>query len=55
MSKSSMTCIHKDVCLKRSMFVFQYYIVTGRYDEIENAQKTLDIGVNCENWKEESA
>lgn len=50
MSKSCLTCAHKNVCLKRSMFVFQYYIVAGRYDEVKSAQEGADIGVGCDDW-----
>lgn len=50
MSHSCLSCIHKDVCLKRGMFLFQYYIVTGRYGEAEDAKENLDIGVGCENY-----
>lgn len=50
MSKSCMNCAHKDVCLKRGMFLFQYYIVTGRYGEIEAAKENLDIGVDCKDY-----
>ena len=53
MSKSCLTCAHKAVVLKRSMFVFQYYIVTGRYDEVKSAQEGVDIGVSCEDWLKE--
>lgn len=50
MTTSCLNCIHKDVCLKRSLFIFQTFIATGRYDEVADVQKNLDIGVGCENW-----
>lgn len=50
MTTSCLNCIHKDVCLKRSIFIFQTFIVTGRHDEVADAQKGLDIGAGCENW-----
>lgn len=53
MSKSCLSCSHKDVCIKRGLFVFQMFIQTGRYGEVEEAQKKLDIGVGCENWEEQ--
>lgn len=50
MTTSCLNCIHKDVCLKRSLLIFQTFIATGRYDEVADAQKGLDIGGGCENW-----
>lgn len=51
MSKSCLTCVHKEVCLKRGMFLFQFYVATGRYGEIEEAKEQLDISVDCKDWK----
>lgn len=51
MDKSCQTCVHKEVCLKRGMFLFQTYLVTGRYGEIEEAKKQLDISVGCNDWQ----
>ena len=48
---SCLRCVHEDVCIKRSMAVFTLFIQMGRYDEAKEAQKDLDIGVNCENWE----
>lgn len=50
MTKSCINCIHKDTCLRRGMLLFQWYIVTGRYDEAEKAKKTLNIGVDCNDF-----
>lgn len=52
MSTSCLTCIHKEVCLKRTMFLFKHYFLAGKYDEIEGAKERLDIGVGCKDWKE---
>ena len=51
MDRSCLCCAHKDVCVKRSMAVFTLFIQTGRYDEVKEAQKNLNIGVDCENWR----
>lgn len=50
--RSCLSCPHKEVCIKRSMVVFSLFIQTGRYDEVKDAQKNLDIGADCENWSE---
>lgn len=52
MEKNCLTCIHKDVCIKRSTTIFALFIQTGRYDEVKDAQANLDVSSDCENWKE---
>ena len=54
MEKSCLTCIHKDVCIKRSTTIFMLFIQTGRYDEVKDAQANLDVSSACENWKEDA-
>lgn len=51
MSKSCLSCTHKDVCLARTMFIFNYFIVPERYNEVAIAKETVDIGVDCKNWQ----
>lgn len=55
MSKSCTKCVHKDVCLKREMFLFQHYFLTGRYGEVEAVKECLDIGVNCKDYLSKGA
>lgn len=47
-----LNCAHKDVCLRRSAEIFLLYIVTGRYDEVEDARKNYSLFANdCEAWQ----
>lgn len=48
---SCLTCAHKDVCIKRGVTIYTLYIQTGRYDEVPAALDGLNIGRDCENWK----
>ena len=43
MERMCQNCRHVDVCLKRSLAIFNMFIVTGRYGEVESAKKTLDV------------
>lgn len=44
MERKCQNCRHVDVCLKRSLAIFNMFIVTGRYNEVENAK----IGIENE-------
>ena len=48
---SCLTCIHKNVCIKRSTAFFTLFIQPGRYAEIPDAQASLDIALDCQNWE----
>lgn len=50
--KSCLTCQHRDVCLQRGLTIFTLFIQTGRYDEVEDAQKNLDVSGDCEHYEE---
>ena len=50
MERKCQNCRHVDVCLKRSLAIFNMFIVTGRYNEVENAKKSLDVSVGCEHY-----
>lgn len=52
--ENCLNCTHRDVCLMRSMAIFQMFIVTGRYDEVRTAQETLNIRPTCANWREDN-
>ena len=51
MERKCQNCRHVDVCLKRSLAIFNMFIVTGRYNEVENAKKSLDVSVGCEHYE----
>lgn len=51
MEKSCLACLHKAVCLKRSLALFELFIVTGRYGEVEDAKANLDVSVDCKNFE----
>lgn len=50
MGRMCQNCRHVDVCLKRSLAIFNMFIVTGRYGEVESAKKTLDVSAGCEHY-----
>lgn len=51
MKESCLNCAHKDVCLARSIAIFQLFIVTGRDDMVPDAKKNLNIRLSCNHWK----
>lgn len=52
MQKNCASCAHVGVCSKRMRFIVNNYLAKGRYEEIENVSKTLDISVNCNDYNE---
>ena len=50
MKRSCMFCQHKDVCIQRSAALFMLYIQTGRYDEVEDGRKHLDVSAECSSF-----
>lgn len=44
MERKCQNCRHVDVCLKRSLAIFNMFIVTGRYNEVERQEKPRRIG-----------
>lgn len=50
MKRSCMFCQHKDVCIQRSTALFMLYIQTGRYDEVEDGRKHLDVSAECSHF-----
>ena len=48
MERKCQNCRCVDVCLKRSLAIFNMFIVTGRYNEVENAKKSLDVSVRSD-------
>lgn len=52
MQKNCLNCVHKDVCIERSMALFMLFIQTGRYNEVSSAKENLVVREYCENWKE---
>lgn len=52
MQKNCLTCVHKDVCIERSMALFMLFIQTGRCNEVSSTKENLVVRENCENWKE---
>lgn len=51
MEKSCLNCTHKAVCLKRSLTLFELFIITGRYGEVEDAKASLDVSADCQNFE----
>lgn len=54
MEKSCLNCRHQYVCIQRTMAIFLMYIQTGRYAELEDGQKKLDISADCSNYDEKN-
>ena len=50
MKRSCTFCQHKDVCIQRSTALFMLYIQTGRYDEVEDGRKHLDVSAECSHF-----
>ena len=48
MERKCQNCRHVDVCLKRSLAIFNMFIVTGRY-------KSLDVSAGCEHYDAKEA
>lgn len=48
---SCLTCIHKNVCIKRSTAIFTLFIQPERYKEVPAAQASLDVASDCQNWE----
>ena len=55
MERKCQYCRHVDVCLKRSLAIFNMFIVTGRYNAVENAKQSLDVSVGCEHYDAKEA
>lgn len=50
MEKSCLNCLHKDVCLQRSLVLFELFVTSGRYNEVEDAKVKLDVSGDCVNF-----
>jgi len=48
--ESCLNCRHKDVCIMRSITIFELFIVTGREAEVGDAQKSLNIRNTCKHY-----
>lgn len=50
MHSSCYTCSHKDVCLKRGLYLFQL-IAVGRDAEVPEVKDRLDLGADCKHYE----
>lgn len=48
--ESCVNCKHQDVCIMRSITIFELFIVTGREIEVPDAQKLLNIRGSCNHY-----
>ena len=50
MERDCKNCCHFGICSKRALAIFNMFIVTKRYDELEKVEKELDVSVGCEHY-----